>query len=652
MNDEPGDAMTSGEAGYATARTEYAAFEERLAALRLPGAFPFAVNGPVEVVQTHASAVLLAGDRAYKLKKPNDFGFFNYSTPALRRRFCSLEARLNRRLAAGVYLGVAPVLEDDQRRVSFGPELAPDDAPEPGGEFAGKRVVDYAVVMTRLPEEATLAALVRTGQADAALMERIARQVAAFHAAAETSERIARFGGVEVITGNWDENFEQMRPYIGRALSAETFDQIERYVRDFLRRRATFIAARAREGRVRDLHGDLRLQHVYTLRAMDLTPRPPLPRGEGEPEPWQSGASGVVKVPSPVGEGWRDSAGVRSSPVGEGWRDSAGVRPSPLEEGEPAEIAIVDCIEFNDRFHFEDVASEVAFLTMELDEAGRADLSRAFVDGYVAASGDTEVRELLPFYLCYRACVRGKVLSFQLDQTEVPATQREAARQQASALFELAARYASGPAEPTLLLIGGRMGTGKTTLGAALRHELGWELLSSDATRKRLAGVAEDALYPEAFGAGLYSAEWNARTYAGLRDEAARALAEGRSVIVDAAFGRRADRMALVTLGNDMGARVIYCECRCPREEALRRLEARWRERVDGAGAATADAERVEASDGRPAIAEAQTAAWEPFDDAVESAIQYAALTTTEPLSVTVAHALDALAVARAACFL
>ncbi|MGH2487087.1 MAG: hypothetical protein ACRDHE_13845, partial [Ktedonobacterales bacterium] len=291
--------MTSGDTGDTAARREYAAFEERLAALRQPEGFPFTVSGPVEVVQTHASVVLLAGNRAYKLKKPNDFGFFNYSTPALRRRYCSLEARLNLRLAAGVYLGVALVLADERGHVGFGPELSPDAVPEPGSAFAGRRVVDYAVVMTRLPEEATLASLVRTDQAGAALMERIARQVAAFHAAAETNERIARFGGVDVITGNWDENFEQMRPYIGRALDSATFEKIERYVRAFLRSRGPLLAARARGGYVRDLHGDLRLQHVYTL-----------PRDHGE-----------------------------------------------------SELAIVDCIEFNDRFHFEDVASEVAFLT-------------------------------------------------------------------------------------------------------------------------------------------------------------------------------------------------------------------------------------------------------------------------------------------------
>lgn len=575
----------SNEAPAHDARAGYAAFEERLAALRQPAAFPFTFEGPVELVQTHASAVLLAGDRAYKLKKPNDFGFFNYSTPELRRHFCSLEALMNKRLAPRVYLGVAPVLATAGGGYRFGDALAPEDLPQPGGEFAGARVVDYAVVMVRLAEEDTLGAMVRSGQADSALLERIAAQVAAFHAAAQTNERISHFGSLEVIRGNWTENFEQMRPFIGRALDQETFDQIERYVSDFLRLRAPLLELRVREGRVRDTHGDLRLQHVYVTQGEAGLPR----------------------------------------------------------------LAIVDCIEFNDRFHYEDVTSEVAFLTMELDEVGRPDLSRAFVTSYVAVSGDTTLRELLPFYLCYRACVRGKVLAFQLDQSEVPERQREAARQQSSALFELAARYAAGRAEPTLTLLGGQMGTGKTTLARALCRELGWMALSSDVTRKQLAGVPVDSLYPEAFGAGLYSAEWTARTYASLRDQAARTLAEGRSVIVDASFARRDDRRMLAGAAAGTGARVIFLECRCPADVALARLERRW-ERRAREDTRPAD-ERAEASDGRPAIYAAQAAAWEAFDGADEPGVDHIPLDTATPLTPTIEQALEALDVARLACF-
>ena len=91
-------------------------FAERLAALARVTAFPFALPPDEQIVtiQTHASAVLLAGDRAYKLKKPENFGFFDYSTPTARRHFCMEEVRLNARLAPQVYLGVAPVIEDQR----------------------------------------------------------------------------------------------------------------------------------------------------------------------------------------------------------------------------------------------------------------------------------------------------------------------------------------------------------------------------------------------------------------------------------------------------------------------------------------------------------------------------------------------------------
>src|SRR5215469_15003799 len=98
-------------------------------------------------MQTHASAVLLAGTRAYKLKKARDFGFFDYSTPALRRHFCEQEVVLNSRLAPKVYLGVAPVLANADRSFHIGPLYAPGQIPEPGAHLADGQVIDYTVVM-------------------------------------------------------------------------------------------------------------------------------------------------------------------------------------------------------------------------------------------------------------------------------------------------------------------------------------------------------------------------------------------------------------------------------------------------------------------------------------------------------------------------
>jgi aminoglycoside phosphotransferase family enzyme/predicted kinase len=533
---------------------------------------------PITVIQTHASAVLLTRERAYKLKKPKDFGFFDFSTPALRRHFCGQEVHVNRRLAPQVYLSVAPVVEYTDGRFRFGPTCAPDDVPMPGCLLDGGHVVDYAVVMVRLPDEAMLESRVRAGTASPALLAEIARYVAAFHATSRTSEHIASFGGLDIIRGNWEENFTQMKPYLGRTLDAATYDQITGYIRRFLEGRTGLFESRVREGRIRDCHGDLRLQHVYILDTVD----------------------------------------------------------------DPAQrLAILDGIEFNERFRYGDVASEVAFLTMELEAANRCDLSRAFVDAYVAETGDEALRELLPFYTCYRACVRGKVTSFQLDEPEVPAAQRETARKAATSLFALAASHTSGPTRPTLIMVGGLMGTGKSRLSRALQHELGWALFSSDTVRKCLAHLDPRQPRPDAFGEGLYSPERTASTYKALLAQASDALVLGRSVLLDASFIRQASRQEMAQQASAQGANVIFIECVCPREVALDRLARRWQARLEGSRETTEEASR--ASDGRPDLYDAQCALWEDFDPQAEAHTQHAVITTTQPITVCVEQVLDVL---------
>jgi aminoglycoside phosphotransferase family enzyme len=105
-------------------------------------------------------------------------------------------------------------------------------------------------------------------------------------------------------------------------------------------------------------------------------------------------------------------------------------------------IYIFDAIEFNERFRYSDVASDVAFLAMDLDFKERTDLSSFFVDRYVKYSGDQELAELLPFYKCYRAYVRGKVTSFKLEDPSEGSEEKSAAMTEAKAYFKLASTYA------------------------------------------------------------------------------------------------------------------------------------------------------------------------------------------------------------------
>lgn len=530
------------------------------------------------MIQTHASAVLLAGERVYKLKKAHDFGFFDYSTPALRRHFCEQEVVLNSRLAPHVYQGVAPVLARADKTFHFGAICAPGQIPEPGTQLATDEVIDYAVVMQRLPEEATLAARVAAGNATPELLAEVAQPIAHFHMSGSTTKYIAEFGALRVIRGNWEENFVQMRPYIGRSLAQDVFDRIEAYIQAFCSGYTALFTTRINEQRIRDCHGDLRLQHVYVLDKL-------------------AHASGAAP-----------------------------------------EICVIDCIEFNERFRYSDVAAEVAFLTMELDAVRRTDLSRAFVDGYVRATGDWALYELLPFYACYRACVRGKVLSFQLDQPEVPAEQRAQARKEASDLFTLAASYASGPTRPTLLLVGGLMGSGKSTLAGKLQTELGWTLISSDTIRKQLATQEASAPQFAAYNEGFYTPTWTARVYQSMLDQAAALLASGRSVILDATFGQRAHRHAAAQEAALHGATLVFIECRCPREIALQRLTRRWQARL-----AQKQIHASAASDARPDLYDAQADAWQPFYADEEPASEHLAVSTVPEPSITLAQVLNAL---------
>jgi aminoglycoside phosphotransferase family enzyme/predicted kinase len=556
-------------------------FSHLLEMLSTPEAFPDAAckETQLSMIQTHASAVIRTPGRVYKLKKPKNFGFFDYSTSELRRHFCIQEVLLNAPLAPGVYLGVAPVIQYADDRWQFGPVFVANDVPMPGQNLLGGKVCDFAVVMVRLPDEATLEARIHANTATPLLLAEIAQAIATFHKTTPTSESIAKFGQLDVVRGNWEENFRQMEPFVGRTLDRATYDQIREYVRAFLAHRAPLLAGRIRDGHIRDCHGDLRLQHVYIL---------------------------------------------NSSP----------------EQGTSRQ-ALLDRIEFNERFRYGDVAGEIAFLTMELDAACRADLAQTFVNSYVAETGDETLREMLPFYACYRACVRGKVASFQLDEAEIAEPQRKEAQSSAEQLFAQAASYAQGLTQPAVLLLGGLMGTGKSTIAQALRQQLGWALFSSDSIRKQLAHLDPTKPQADAFNQGLYSSAWTAQTYAALREHTATLLAESRSVILDASFLRRADRQALEHIATSSGAKVLFVECVCPREIALWRLAQRWRIRQESSGHSLASTSF--ASDGRPDLYDAQSTLQETFAAQEEAGVRHIQIPTTSPLPVCIEQILETL---------
>lgn len=198
----------------------------------------------VELVETHISWVFLAGDRVYKVKKPVNFGFLDFTTLERRRHFCEEEVRLNRRLTHDVYLGVV--------------DLHGGACP-----FAGSGpIVEVAVAMRRLPHDRMLDVLVQNGAAAPELLDDIGRVIAAFHAQAATGGEIDELGHLNVVRANWDENFAQTAALPPEVLPDAWRDRLREWVDAFLTREAARFAARVAEGRSRDCHGDLQAQHV------------------------------------------------------------------------------------------------------------------------------------------------------------------------------------------------------------------------------------------------------------------------------------------------------------------------------------------------------------------------------------------------------
>jgi hypothetical protein len=243
-------------------------------------------------------------------------------------------------------------------------------------------------------------------------------------------------------------------------------------------------------------------------------------------------------------------------------------------------ICIFDCIEFNERFRYSDVAADLGFLAMDLDSRGRPAMSDELVGLYLEMSGDSTLPLVLDFYKCYRAYVRGKVEGFLLDAPEVPAAQKAAARGRARAFFRLAHGYAQRRTPCTLINMAGLSGTGKSFLANALAARLGAVVISSDVVRKRLAGVEPTERHIEPWERGIYAPELTERTYEAMLAEAEPHLERGRPVILDATFLLRRHREAAAGLARRRGSRYLAVECvvedSVARERLARRPQDPW----------------------------------------------------------------------------
>ncbi|KAB2352250.1 bifunctional aminoglycoside phosphotransferase/ATP-binding protein [Actinomadura rudentiformis] len=480
-------------------------------------ASPSAEGPAAAVSETHIGIVFFAGDRAYKLKKPVDLDFLDFSTRQAREHACNREVELNRRFSPDVYLGVA-------------------DVHGPSGE-----VCDHLVVMRRMPGARRLATLVRAHAPVDDTLRTIAKRLAAWHAIAPRGPAVSAEGTRDALRDRWKASFEQVRPFHDQAIPAADALEIERLTRRFLDGRRPLFDSRVTGGRIVDGHGDLLAGDIFVL---DDGPR------------------------------------------------------------------ILDCLEFDDRLRYLDGLDDAAFLAMDLERLGAPHLAEHFMRRYAEYAADPAPPSLRHHYVAYRAFVRAKVACFRHQQGDPHAAA------EARALGQIALRHLRA-GRVSLILVGGLPGTGKTTLAGALADQLGCTMLSSDRTRKELAGLPAEESAAAPYGTGIYDPSSTDRTYATLLDRARRLLQMGETVLLDASWIARSHRDEAIALASEFRADFHALRCEAPARLATERL----RTRPHGASDADTKIAAAMAADAVPWPGATTIDTSGPVDKAVEQAL-------------------------------
>jgi uncharacterized protein len=444
-------------------------------ALLDPACYPEAPDR-VDMIETHISWVFLAGDHAYKVKKPVRLPFLDFSTLAARRHFCEEELRLNRRTAPELYLRVVPIAA----RADGG--LRVDGAGE---------TIEHAVEMRRFPQEALADRMAARGTLAAREIDLLAASIAAFHAGIPVAPDGSLYGSHAEITGPALANFAEIVPGPGDAARIEGLRLWTRRQGDRLR---DAFASRKRDGFVRECHGDLHLGNIVFVAGQPL---------------------------------------------------------------------LFDGLEFRAELRWIDVMSEVAFLVMDLLEHGLDSAASRLLNAYLEATGDYAGLRVLRYYQVYRAMVRAKVIRLR-------------ALDGAYLRYLALADFLAVSARKAVVLMHGLAGSGKTTVAQALLERTGAIRVRSDVERKRLHGLAALARTHADLYGGIYALEATLRTYDRLKQVVRDVAESGRTVIVDAASLRRAERDAFADLAREVGASFLIVSCRASDAELHRRVT--WRE--------------------------------------------------------------------------
>jgi aminoglycoside phosphotransferase family enzyme/predicted kinase len=517
---------------------------------------------PVRFVETHVSWVLLDGEHAWKLKKPVRLGFLDFSSPQVRAQTCREELRLNKRLAPELYLDVVAV-RGSRSEPEFDCEGEGDYESKGEGEGEGEG------------ESEGEGGHDCDGKGDHDKKDEVERLRIAPDNAPSRGEPIDHAVKMREFPA---EALLDTRLANGR-LTAGDIDQLADCIADFHAR-----AEPAPPG-----FGSPETIAADTTRVLDSLARLVSPTRHQAVSDLRAWCDGRARVLAPVFAARRAAGRVRDC-----HGDLHLANTVALASG----VTAFDCIEFDPALRMTDVYADVAFLAMDLMAHGRSDLAMRFVDRWLERSGDHDGLPVLRYYLVYRALVRAMVAAIRSAQQASGPASGSAGRPDYLALaLQLAA-----PASPTLAVMHGLSGSGKSTHAAQRLERDGAIRLRSDVIRKRLFGLAADSHSAQAVRGGIYDEATTEQTYARLLALARAALDDGWPVIVDATFLRVAQRRPFQDLAAQRALSFTIVDCRAPLPMLRARIEKR---RAAGADPSEADA----------TVLARQHAHDEPFDE-------------------------------------
>lgn len=454
----------------------------------------------VELIETHVSWVFLTREFAWKIKKPVQFDFLDFSTLEQRKRRCDDELKLNCRTAPELYLGVVPI-----SGTTTGPIIDGDGEP-----------FEFAVKMKRFDNAGLLSRMAIEKRLTSELVDQLAETIAEFHGMIPQADSSSAYGRSADICRDALDNFSTIEQLAnGDEFHEAAVQYLKKWTTAEGRRLDAVLTQRRSAGFVRECHGDLHLRNIVRI------------------------------------------------------------------DGRPC---LFDCIEFNAGFRWIDVISEVAFLVMDLEEHNEEPLARRLLNRYLERTGDYEGLRVLRFYLVYRAMVRAKVDMIRLRDRGQSAAQRRVLLNEFGTYLTIADHNAERK-PPTLLIMHGLSGSGKTTMSQRIIEHGPVIRIRSDIERKRLHGIGETDRVFGTMAERLYSPHATRRTYAHLSSLATTVIKAGFSVVVDATFLKAEERDHFRKLGRRLDVPFRIIACLASEGELLDRVASRDAANLDASDA-------------------------------------------------------------------